>query len=408
VITRSIVQSTDLQDARPAMQGLEKTSRNTSSSEGKSKKKIFYIVDSFQVGGTELQAVEIAIRMHRIGYNVTVGVLSMKGPLGDRLQKGGVPIVDLCSQRRLFSVWALFHVVGLAYFLRRNQFELVHSHDLWSNLLAIPIARAAGLPVIISRRNLSDQKWFSTWRGLVFRLLQRQATFVLANAAAVRDLLIVREHLPLKKVRVVRNGVECARLSSHPRHRSDALHNLENKKIVILVANMYSEKKGHAHLIDAAPRVLAAVPETCFVLVGDGYLRRQFEQQARDHGLAEAFLFLGRRSDIANLLTYCDVAVLPSLTEALPNSVLEYMSAGLPIIATSVGGIPELITHNHTGILIPPANTDALAIAIVRLLKDPELSGRLGLAARKKAQRKFSFERLISQLDNLYSLSVAG
>src|SRR5208282_2029804 len=316
--------------ARPADAAM--TSRMSSPRGGR--KRIFYVVDSFQVGGTESQAVAVAVLMHRRGHEVTVGALSMKGPLLKELDQAGVPVMNLSSKGRLLGLSGLARAVSLSLFLRRHHFDLVHAHDLWSNLLAVPSARAAGIPVIVSRRNLGDGKWFSTWRGGIFRFLQKRATLVLANAGAVRDLLISRERLSPAKVQVVHNGVEWERFANVSARPTDLLRGAENRRIVVVVANMYSEAKGHGYLIDAAARILRAVPEASFILVGDGFLRAQLEQQARDRGVSEAFLFLGCRSDIADLLACSEIALLPSLAEGLPNSVLEYMAAGLPIIAT--------------------------------------------------------------------------
>jgi L-malate glycosyltransferase len=372
------------------------------------RKRIFYIVDSFQVGGTESQATAVAIRMHGRGYEVTVGALSMKGPLLEKLYQAGVPVMSLSSKGRLLSLSGLAHAVRLALFLRSHHFDLVHAHDLWSNLLAVPSARAAGIPVIVSRRNLGDGRWFSTWRGRVLRFLQKRATLVITNAGAVRDLLISRERLSPAKVQVVHNGVEWERFANVNARRTDLLPGAENKRIVVVVANMYSAMKGHGYLIDAAPRILRAVPEACFVLVGDGSLRAQLERQARDRGVSEAFLFLGCRSDVAELLACSEIALLPSLAEGLPNSVLEYMSAGLPIIATHLGGIPELIANDHNGILVPPADSEALATAVIRLLRDPESRRRMGHAAQERARHEFTFERLTRRLERLYSWSTGG
>jgi glycosyltransferase involved in cell wall biosynthesis len=346
--------------------------------------------------------------MHRRGHDVTVGALSMKGPLLKELYQAGVPVMNLSSKGRLLGLSGLARAVRLSLFLRRHHFDLVHAHDLWSNLLAVPSARAAGIPVIVSQRNLGDGKWFSTWRGGIFRFLQKRATLVLANAGAVRDLLISRDRLSPAKVKVVHNGVEWERFANVNARRTDLLPGTENRRIVVVVANMYSATKGHGYLIDAATRILRAVPEACFVLVGDGSLRVQLERQARDRGVSEAFLFLGCRSDVAELLACSEIALLPSLAEGLPNSVLEYMSAGLPIIATRQGGIPELIANDYDGILVPPADSDALATAVIRLLRDPESRRRLGFAARERARHEFTFERLTRRLEQLYSWSTGG
>jgi glycosyltransferase involved in cell wall biosynthesis len=178
---------------------------------------------------------------------------------------------------------------------------------------------------------------------------------------------------------------------------------MENQKLVVLVGNMHTDVKGHPWLIAAAPAVLQEFPQTQFVFAGDGDARPVFQEQVAKLGVESNFRFLGRRSDIPELLASCDIAVLPSRAEGLPNAVLEYMAAGLPTIATRVGGNAELIEDGVTGLLVPAENSEALAAALRRLLRDPELAQRLAASGQKIAVENYSFERLIREVDMLYT-----
>jgi glycosyltransferase involved in cell wall biosynthesis len=149
--------------------------------------------------------------------------------------------------------------------------------------------------------------------------------------------------------------------------------------------------------------VLREWPQIRFILAGDGEARPVFERQAAELGVRGSFDFLGRRDDIPDVLASCDIAVLPSRAEGLPNAVLEYMAAGLPTIATCVGGNPELVQDGVTGLLVPPQDSDALAGALLKLLRDEELSHRIGANGRRVATEDFSFERLVREVDNLYT-----
>jgi glycosyltransferase involved in cell wall biosynthesis len=166
---------------------------------------------------------------------------------------------------------------------------------------------------------------------------------------------------------------------------------------------MHSDVKGHPWLIAAAPAVIREFPSTRFVLVGDGERRADFEQQAAELGFKENFLFLGYRTDIPDILASCDVAVLPSRAEGLPNAVLEYMSARLPVIVSQVGGNAELVQDGITGLLVPPEDAASLSEALLRLLREPGLAERLAQSAREFIVRNFSFERLVHDVDALYS-----
>jgi glycosyltransferase involved in cell wall biosynthesis len=178
---------------------------------------------------------------------------------------------------------------------------------------------------------------------------------------------------------------------------------LERNQLIVLVGNMHSDVKGHPWLIAAAPEIVREFPQVRFVFAGDGEQRKDFEQQAARLGVGPNLLFLGRRSDIPQILACCDVAVLPSRAEGLPNAVLEYLAAGLPVVASSVGGNVEIIRDGATGLLVPPENSDALAAALLRLLRDPQFARKLAEDGHRFVEENFSFERLIADTDRLYT-----
>ena len=155
-----------------------------------------------------------------------------------------------------------------------------------------------------------------------------------------------------------------------------------NAKLIINVANMNSDVKGQSALIEASKEVCAVEPAARFILVGDGPCRVQFEEQVRKLGVSDHFQFLGSRKDVPKILSCGDLFAFPSFAEGLPNAVLEASSAGLPIVATMVGGVPEIIEDGVTGLLVPPKNPQALSAAILQLLKDPVLPRNLLVQAR--------------------------
>src|SRR6185437_7629436 len=164
----------------------------------------------------------------------------------------------------------------------------------------------------------------------------------------------VREDgLASNKVRVIYNGVDLERFHSVPTMRAKLFPGMERAKLIVLVGNMHTDVKGHPTLITAALEVVSHFPQARFVLVGDGEKRKEFEAAAQSAGVASNFMFLGRRNDVADILAACDIAVLPSAAEGMPNAVLEYMAAGLPVIASAVGGNLEVIADGANGLLVP-------------------------------------------------------
>jgi glycosyltransferase involved in cell wall biosynthesis len=366
--------------------------------------RVLHLVDTLNIGGTENQLVQVALRMQRIGHEVTVGCLRAEGPLLQVLQRAGLPVVEFRKEKTLLSLNGVRQLVRLAAFLRAGRFGVVHAHDLWANLLGVPAARLARIPVIISsRRYLADLEWYTPWRNRVVRFIYRLSTHVLVNSKVVRDKLVDRDRVNPEKIRVIYNAVDVRRFAAARGKRWKILPNIsESSKLIAVLANMYSRVKGHACLVSAARIVCKNEPDTVFLLIGDGPERPRLEAQVRDAGLGENVMFLGRRTDVPELLACCDLSVLPSEAEAFPNALLESMSAGLPVVATAVGGSKEVIDNGTNGVLIPPGNPEELAAAVLGVLQDPRLAKKLACAAQDDMQRHFSFDRLLGELHHLY------
>ena len=369
-------------------------------------RRVLYLVDTLNVGGTEAQVAHVALRLLSRGHGVVVGCLDAEGPLLEVLKREGVPIVEFHKGKRLLSLNGVYQLFRLAHFLRRRRFHAVHAHDVWSNLLAVPAAWLARTPIIISsRRYMADLDWYTPWKNAVMRLIYRLSTRVIVNSTSVRDLLVKRDGLPPEKIRVLNNGVDVDRFATAHADREQLFPGIGNSKLIAVVANMYSRVKGHASLISAATCVCRDFPEAIFVLVGDGKERSNLEQQVRESGLEKNFLFLGSRSDVPELLAGCDLFVLPSEAEALPNALLEAMAAGLPVVGTCVGGIPEIISNGVNGLTVPPKDSHALAEAILSALQNPCFAKKLALAGQETVRTRFGFDRLLAELEPLYRLT---
>lgn len=367
-------------------------------------RRVFFLVDSLHVGGTETQAVELARRLDPARYQVTLGCLRVRGPLLAKLEGSAVSLRECYPPGGVDSLSGLREMVKLACFLRRGRFHVVHSHDLWSNLLAIPAARMARVPVLISsRRDLAHLDWYTPGRRKILRYVQQLSTAVLANSGQIREQLVREDGFMPEFIRVIHNGVDYKRFSEANRDRGRSLPGVGDCKLVVSVGNMHSDVKGQPTLIKAAREVCSKFPNVKFALAGDGRRRPDFESMASELGLKEKVLFLGPRHDIPELLACCDIAVLASRAEGFSNALLEYMAAGLPAVASDVGGNREIIQDGTDGLLVAPQNPDQLANAIMRLLENPDEAARLAQAGQARVRRDFSFERLIANVDAMYS-----
>ena len=355
------------------------------------------------IGGTETQAVELARRLHPARYQVTIGCLRKEGPLLSRLEGSGVRVMEFSLGKGFDTPSGIAGMLRIARFLRRERIQILHAHDLWSNMVGVLAATLARVPVrISSQRDLSHDAWYGTYRRRVLRFLQGRSSAVLTNASAIRDGLI-EDGVPAQKVCVVHNGVDIDRFRDVKPNREWLFPNSTGRKLIVLVGNMNSDVKGHPVLISAAAEIIKTHPEVQFVLVGDGPKRRDYEATVEAAGLKQHFLFLGRRSDVPEILVSCDIAVLPSLAEGLPNAVLEYLAAGLPVVATALGGNLEVVRDGVTGLLIPANDSSAQGSALIRLLDDPELAAQIAKSGQEHVQSKFSFQRLVQEVEILYS-----
>jgi glycosyltransferase involved in cell wall biosynthesis len=274
--------------------------------------------------------------------------------------------------------------------------DVVHSFLFLSNAVTAPVARLAGVPaLILSQRCSYEATAPPHWRRLA-RWSHRLADRVVVNSRAALEEER-RAGAPADTTTYIPNGVDVAEEGPPAR----AALGLPEGFLVVAVGQL-SEIKGHRYLIEAWPEVVRAHPAARLVLVGDGPRGPALQEQARRLGVDGSVFFLGFRPDGRRYAAAADVFVQPSLTEGMPNAVLEAMAAGRPVIATRVGGVPELITDGETGRLVPPADPAALAAAIASLLADEAERLRLGGAARARTRAEFSADTVRSAFEGLY------
>ncbi len=234
-------------------------------------RKVFYLVDSLNIGGTEIQAVELARRIPDIGYDVTLGCLRIQGPLLQRLQGTAVAVREFHPTGGIDTPAGLYQLLRLSWFLRRQKFDIVHTHDLWSNLLGIPAAWLAGVPAIISsQRDLAHFDWYQGKRRAWLRRIQNLSGAVLTNATPIRDALIAEDGFAPEKLRVIHNGVDIEKSQRCRDSRKHVFPGVGDGKLIVLVGNMHTNVKGHPWLIASAPAVVREFPSTRFALAGDG------------------------------------------------------------------------------------------------------------------------------------------
>lgn len=354
------------------------------------------VLTSFDRGGTERQMTELVRRLDRARFRVHVVCFRREGPWLAAVAGEAESIAEF-RLGSFASPQALRQVLRLAGWCREQRIAIVQACDLYANVVALPAAALAGVPVRIgSRRGIASPTARS---GLL--LLQRAgyawAHHIVANsnAAAAR---LSREGVAARRVVVIPNGIDPGRF---PRATRTA------RTLVTTVANL-RPGKGHEVLLRAIARLAPGRPALRLQVAGDGPLRARLEADARALGIGDRVSWLGYEDDVPRLLRGSGVFVLPSRMEAFPNSVMEAMATGLPVIATAVGGIPELVTDGRDGVLVPPDDDEALAGALARVLDDPAYADALGDAARASIAARFSYDRTVQAFERLYLDALAA
>jgi len=369
------------------------------------------MVDSFDMGGAESQTVLLARLLLADGrYGVHLACLRREGALLPEIEKldlGEIPEFRLTS---FYDYNMLVQLRAFTSFLRRRQIDVVHPQSFYTNVFAITGAALARVPARIAFRG-DTGGWRNEKQEFVERWSYRLAHLIHANSEAVRKFLI-QEGVPERKIATVHNGLDMSRVMvESSTTRADARRRFglpDDRLFVTLVANMRHEIKNHRMFIRMAQRVHEAVPEAAFVLAGEGELVPQVRAHAAEVGIAADTFFIGRCDNVAELLFASDVCVLTSRAEGFSNSILEYMAAGRPVVATGVGGAREAIVHGESGYLVQSDDDKAMAEHVVSLLRDQERVRQMGNRGREIVAEKFSDRAQLRNTTAMYERILTG
>jgi glycosyltransferase involved in cell wall biosynthesis len=350
------------------------------------------VINDLSRGGAETQLVQLAVGLDRARWEPAVVLLSRRNDFADMLAGAGVLTIAL-GQDGWCDVFVLLRLLRV---LRRLRPDVVHTSLYLANLYGVLAARLARTPHVVVSQRCSYESNVGPVRRRIARLGHRLADRVIVNSRAALEEECAAG-MPADRLVHVPNGVALEASAVVDR----AALGLPDGPLVLAVGRLEAVK-GHRVLLDAWPIVSRAVPDASLVLLGEGVRRGALESQARRLGVSSRVRFLGFRGPALPYVAACAVFVQPSLSEGMPNSVLEAMAAGKPIVASRVGGIPEMLVDGENGLLVPPGDTAALAMGLTRLLEDPPFRERLGAAARARAERDFSLAALRAATERIY------
>ncbi len=349
-------------------------------------------------GGAQEHLVGLVSRMDSSRYDVSIVALS-PGSAVRKLQRAGFDVLVIDEPDDAIAVGAL------AAHLADVRPDVIHNHMHRAELVGTRAAIALG-EVGYRRPYVVATVHSSRIRSEEDRQMLRELTSHIDQLIAVSSMIerkLVEEGRTAAPVRRIYNGVDLSRYDNQEACCTlPEEYGMEPGSEIVGVVARLEPEKGHPTLLEAWPLVLRAVPDTYLLIVGEGSRREALEAQARDLRVAHRVVFTGRRDDVPAVTAALDVAVLPSYREAQGLSILEAMALSRPVVASNVGGIPEMITDGVTGLLVPPHDADALAAAIVRLLRDHPYADTLGRAGHDMVHDRFCIQLMVNAVEAIY------
>lgn len=370
--------------------------------------RIAYVTASLDLGGSERQMVNLATRLPRDRFAPEFVLLTGRGPLADLAEAANIPIHTLgwhrgdVPLRRVRRVGDVARYVAL---MRRRRFHVIDAWLFHAYALASATRDLTATPVVIAgRRSLSDFKdGFNGFNRVLDGLARRRVDAIVANGDAVRRDVLLRERLVPDRVDVIHNGITPALdLSAETRADLRSSWGFTPEHVVVGTVANYKAGKGLEAIIDIAARARQDVPSLRFVLVGEGPHRQVLKTMIADRDLSRHVILHGHAADARPLYGAFDIGLQASISEGLPNAVLEASAAGLPIVATDAGSTAEIVLDGVTGFVVPVNDESAMLDRLGQLAISPELRAALGAAGRERTAAVFGMDRFVAETVALY------
>jgi glycosyltransferase involved in cell wall biosynthesis len=368
-----------------------------------SKKRILEFISFAKIGGTEQSLLRFLHHASHDKYEFFVCVLLHADALNQEVSKLNIENISL----NMRGYWDLSAWWKFYRFAKRKQVDLLRTYGLKADIIGRVIGRLLGIPVNITSVRSTDP-WRKWYHVLLDVLTSGLTDLYLSNSEAGRMAIHQREGIPLSKILTIPNGIDLAKYKTDNTQLSEISATYKKMfgiaptdRVIGIVANL-CKMKGHKTIIDALPRIQKVFPNIRCFFVGRDDLYGEIHNYVREKDCEHTVIFTGFRRDIPDLLPVFEVFLLPSIWEGLPTVLLEAMAMKKPVVASSVGGIPEIVEDEKTGVLIPPQDPDALAEAVIFLLKNPDIADKMGQAGYERVRRNFSLDNTVAKTETVY------
>ena len=367
--------------------------------------KILYLLDYLHgFGGTERHIYQLATSLDPERFSCTVCPMNYDDAVVALFADAGIEMIPFPFER-IYDLHGLKQIRKLSGFIKERGFDILQTFNIASDIVGIIAGKLAGVPIIISsRRDMGEYR--KAHHLFVTRFLNRYVTHCVAVCHAAAEQIVVRESIGWDRITTIYNGFDQSTLTAaDPQSVAgirDAL-GIHPEDFVIGYVAHFRPEKGHRILLEALRIVQPRIPRVKLLAVGAGATLPEIRQYAREQGLADHTIFTGYVSNVFDYVSLMDICCFtPISNEGFSNALLEQMSFAKAIVATDVGGNAEVIEHGVSGLIIPPANVDALAQAIQNLYYDPETRTAMGAKACQRVPDKFSMTQMLSQIEALY------
>ncbi|MBL8100208.1 MAG: glycosyltransferase family 4 protein [Anaerolineales bacterium] len=367
---------------------------------------IVYMIDGLGWGGAERLMIPILSNINKKKFNVRVCVLQNKdgNPVANELREIGIN-VDMLSVRHLRDLTAIPRIKS---YLQRVKTDLLHAQLEFATVLGGLAAKSLHIPSVVTLHTIPENE-----EGLKSNIHLILENFILRNfidrvvsvSEETQRFYLRTAKLSNKKSCVIYNGIDVNKYSVNASDHSQVLKEFDipPTAVVLTTVAVLREPKGIQYMIQAMPALVNANPQIYYLIVGGGEYFESLQNEVKNLGVDKNVRFAGARKDIPSILSASDLFVLPTLTEALPTVLAEAMAANLPIVASRVGGVPEMIQDGINGKLIEPANPEILAAVCLEMLNDRQSLRQMGIAGGKIAEEKFNIKSQVQQLQDLYN-----
>jgi glycosyltransferase involved in cell wall biosynthesis len=363
--------------------------------------RLLHVIDHLGTGGAQETLLSLIRHLDRRRFHLEVATLHGQGHYWHIFRQLAVPVYSLSPHK-----YIPLYLPKLFYLLQTGNFDLIHCHLTASNLIAKPLAAILGVPLIFNYDHNDMYRTQQKTRLRLDRLANLLTDHIIAVSASTRDFLIQQEGVPADKITIIYNGVDLERFQAAPDSPTRATwrHTWglpENTPVVAGVGRL-RQQKNFPLFLRVAREVLREIPQAGFVIAGEGPERPDLELLARDLGIAPQVHFLGYVSDMTELYAGVDLLLMTSHAEGTPLTVLEAMAMGVPVVATRVDGMAEVLEDGVDAYLVPPGDLGACARRTCRLLQDQALARQFSLAGQRKVRDHYSAVSMTRQLENIY------